>query len=93
MVRKIKGFQKCPTCEQLRAAIKDCVDQGIITADVSRQRNVHIEFFGQVERAYRTKSELTKYQPTQFLSIVVNAADQTKVSLRRFVRETKEQRG
>lgn len=92
-IRKHTRFSKCTTCEQLRAAIRDALTKGRCTEELKRQKATHLDFVRREREEYSRKIDLAKKYPQDYLSIVVDGADQRNFTLPHFTSCVKDQRG
>lgn len=92
-VRKWSRFNKCSTCEQITASLRNAVTKGLPTDDIMRGKALHIDFVSRERREYRRKTELATLHPSSYLSLVVDGADQTKFALPHFCTSVKYQQG
>ena len=92
-VRRESRFTKCGTCERLRSALADAIRKGIPTDDLKKEKLAHNQFIAMERREYLRKAEMAMLQPSKYISIVVDGADQSAFSLPHFVTKTKETRG
>lgn len=92
-VRKTSRFTKCTTCEHLRSAMVNAVRAGQPTDELLIQKRVHNEFVTRERREYCRKKEQAILRPKDFLSIIIDGADQTAFSIPHFTTSTKDQRG
>ncbi len=94
-VRKLGRFAKCTTCEQLRKSIHDAAARRDYKslAVYRRKKAEHNELIAKERREYKKKRDKAKLQPDQFLSIIVDGADQSAFGLPHFMIKTKDDRG
>lgn len=92
-VRKSSRFTVCEECERLRAALNSAVKEGRPTADLKRQRNVHIDYVTAERMCYQLKRDRARLQDSDFCSIIVDGADQSAFGIPHFTTCTKNQRG
>ncbi len=94
-VRKLGRFAKCTSCEQLRRGISDALarrDYNTVTL-LRRRKAEHNDYIARERREYKKKRDKAKLQPDQFLSIIVDGADQSAFGLPHFMVKTKDDRG
>jgi len=82
-IREHLRFSKCTTCVNLRMNWKDGTDD-VSRAQKKKECTEHLEFVKQ-ERSYLYyKRDLAKRYPNDFLSIIIDGADQSAYSLPHF---------
>ncbi len=94
-VRKLGRFAKCSTCERLRRAISDAVakrDHKNLPI-LRRQKADHNHLIAKERREYKKKRDKARLQPNNYLSIIVDGADQSAFGLPHFMIKTKDDRG
>lgn len=92
-VRRAIRFTKCATCERIRTALLDATSRNLSTDDLLLEQSKHLEFIYNERLEYKSKVELAKLKPLEYLSIVVDGADQSAYSLPHFIFDVKDQRG
>lgn len=92
-VRQETRFTKCGTCERLRAALAEAIRRGLPTDDIKKEKTAHNDFVALERREYMRKAELAMLRPSQYLSFVIDGADQSAYTLPHFVTKTKDSRG
>lgn len=92
-VRKASRFTKCGTCERLRSALQQAVSRRLSTHDLLVEKAEHLSFVNRERREYKRKSELAALYPTEYLSVVIDGADQSAFALPHFVHKVKDSRG
>lgn len=92
-VRKSSRFTKCSLCEQLRSALVDTVRAGQSTEELLNQKRDHNSFVRKERREYFSKMERSILSPKEYISVIVDGADQSAFSLPHFTTKTKDQRG
>ncbi len=94
-VRRLGRFAKCSICEKLRKGIHDATaKRDYKTLAILRQQKAeHNELIGRERREYKKKRDKARLQPTQYLSIIVDGADQSPFGLPHFMIKTKDDRG
>ena len=92
-VRKYQRFTKCDTCERIRSAFAEALRSGKCTDSIKKEQAAHNHFISLERREYTRKTELATLRPSQYLSIVVDGADQTAYNLPHFVTKIKGSRG
>lgn len=94
-VRKLGRFAKCTICEQLRKPIHDAASRRNYKnlALLRRQKVEHNELIAQERREYNKKRDKARLQPDQYLSNIVDGADQSAFGLPHFMVKTKDDRG
>lgn len=92
-VRKYSRFTKCSTCERLRAALGDAFCNRQETRILKDQKRLHHEFIRRERLEYQSKRERAILYPADYLSLVIDGADQSAFTLPHFAVKTKEQRG
>lgn len=90
-VRKVSRFRKCGTCESLRSEILKATSRNLDTADLLAKKASHLRFVETERREYKVKVELSKLKPREYISIVIDGADQSAYSLPHFIGSVKEQ--
>ena len=88
-VRKATRFTKCATCERIRKALLDAIARNLPTDDILQEQAAHHEFIYNERLEYKSKTELAKLRPLEYLSIVVDGADQSAYVLPHFVFDIK----
>lgn len=92
-VRHDTRFTKCTTCEQIRSALEDAIRTGKPTDDIIKRKKEHNNFIALERREYQRKRELAILRPTEYMSFVVDGADQSAYALPHFVTKVKDSRG
>ncbi len=94
-IRKLGRFAKCTACEQLRKTIHDAAARRDFKslAIYRRKKAEHNELIAKERREYKKKRDQARLQPDQFLSIIVDGADQSAFGLPHFMIKTKDDRG
>jgi len=92
-VRRSTRFSKCATCERIRTALIEASAKKLNTEAILEEHARHIDFISKERLEYKTKIELTKLHPLEYMSVVIDGADQSAYSLPHFTFDTKEQRG
>lgn len=92
-VRKATRFTKCSLCERLRDELADSLKRGLDTTSVMEQKRAHNSFVQRERQEYTRKKELAILRPADFLSVVIDGADQKAYSLPHFITSVKDQRG
>ena len=94
-VRKLGRFAKCSLCEQLREGIAEAANNRDFKRKeiLKRQKKEHNESIARERREYKKKKDKARLQPTEYLSMIVDGADQSAFGLPHFVIKTKDDRG
>lgn len=92
-VRKVSKFSKCTVCEQIDNELMKSRLGGRSTAEILKKKEEHINFVMRERVEYRKKQELAKIEPSRYLSIIIDGADQSAYGLPHFCSSTKDQRG
>ncbi len=94
-VRKLGRFAKCSTCEQLRSSIHDAASRRDYKslALYRRAKAEHNELIAKERREYKKKRDRAMLQPDQYLSVILDGADQSAFGLPHFMVKTKDDRG
>ena len=92
-VRKTTRFTKCGICERIRVALLDATARNLKTDAIIKQHSDHLQFIKNERLEYKAKVELSKLKPLEYLSIVVDGADQSAFALPHFMVSVKDQRG
>ena len=88
-VRKATRFTKCSTCERIRKALLDATARNLPTDDLLKEQADHHDFIYQERLQYKSNVELAKLKPLEYLSIVVDGADQSAYTLPHFIFDIK----
>ena len=70
-VRKVTRVTKCGTCESLRSEILKATSRILNTDELLAQKSAHLMFVDTERREYKSKVELSKLRPREYMSIVV----------------------
>lgn len=92
-VRRDTRFTKCSTCERLRDALEEAIRLGQPTDELKKQKKEHNEFVALERREYKRKCELAILRPSEYLSFIIDGADQSAFTLPHFVTKIKDSRG
>ncbi len=94
-VRKLGRFAKCAICEQLREARSKALIRNDLKElkQIQEQKKQHNEFIARERREYKKKRDMSKLHPSDYLSIIVDGADQSAFGLPHFMVKTKDDRG
>ena len=92
-VRKHTGFSKCDTCETLRASPRSAILSRKSTEDLKDRKTAHLHMVWEERLQYKKKKERAMLQPSDYLSMIVDGADQSAFGLPHFSVETKAERG
>lgn len=86
-------FTKCKECECLRSSLLVAARQGRDTTGLLSQRDAAVIYLVKDQCTYHLKMEVAKFEPTSYMSIVVNGMHQTKFLFRHFTTYTNDELG
>ncbi len=94
-VRKLGRFAKCTICEQLREGLAEATKNGDHKRQslIKKMKTEHNEMVGRERREYKKKRDKARLQPTEYMSMIVDGADQSAFGLPHFMIKTKDDRG
>ncbi len=94
-VRKIGRFAKCSTCVKLQKFVHDAASARDFKslAIYRKKKSEHNGLIAMERREYKKKRDKAKLQPDQYLSIIVDGADQSAFGLPHFMIKTKDDGG
>ena len=92
-VMKASRFTSCDTCDQLRTALREHIISGANTSSVKDRRKKHIQFVARERMEYQKKKDRARTHSNDYLSIIIDGADQSAFGLPHFTTSTKSQRG
>lgn len=92
-VRRAHGFTVCDECEQLRKAHHDAIVKSLPTKHILEQKARHDAFISRERMAYTVKRDRARLEPSSYLSIIIDGADQSAFGLPHFVTSVKSARG
>lgn len=92
-VRKHSRFAKCDVCEGLRSALKTAVLKRLSTVDLKAQKSTHLKRIWAERLSYKKNRDRAILDPNNYLSIIVDGADQSAFGLPHFTVKTKSERG
>ena len=92
-VRRTHAFTVCDECEQLRRALHAAVLKSQPTEGILEKKARHIKFVNQERLAYACKRDRARMDPTRYLSVIIDGADQSAFGLPHFVTTVKSVRG
>lgn len=92
-VKKSTRFTKCSLCERLREALAQATRDGTPCGVLKQKKAAHYDFVFRERREYRRKRELSILRPAEYMSIVIDGADQTAFTLPHFAVSVKDTRG
>lgn len=81
---------QCSECEWLKSALRTATNGEVITKEVKEQHRHHVDFIARERRGYHLKSELSKEDTQEFVSLVVAGAGQSKFALPHFTESVKQ---
>ena len=92
-VRRRHGFTMCDRCDELRKALHHAVIHSIPTNKIMEEKAAHIAFVNCERTAYALKRDRARLDPSSFLSVIIDGADQSAFGLPHFVTSVKSVRG
>lgn len=92
-VRKNSRFSKCDTCETLRASLRNAVLNRVSTMDLKERKSAHLRMVWQERLQYKKNRDRAILQPSQYMSMIIDGADQSAFGLPHFTVKTKNERG
>lgn len=81
----------CSEYEQLQRGLLKASTDGADTSDVILHINAHLEYLSVERRTYRLKTELTKTEPHDYLSLSIDGADLKRYQFPHFCTSTNDQ--
>ncbi len=91
-VLKTSRFTTCERSGDLRRETRDAIINGRCTEDIRKQRKKHLNFIAAERLAYQTKKNRGRLQSSNYLSIIIDGADQSAFGLPHFTTTPKSQR-
>lgn len=81
------------TFERIRAVIQKAISNGLPTDALQEEKDSHIQFLVRTRRKYLRKTEDSLIEPSKFLSLIIDKADQSRFANPRLFTATKQQKG
>lgn len=88
-IRKVHRFTVCHECETIRAGLKSAGTDQRISAPLLSRKRLHDSFIAKERQEYTQKRDRAKLYPNEFVSLIVDGADQTSFGLPHFTFATK----
>ena len=92
-VRRTHGFTVCDECDQLRRALQNAITKSLPTKDIILRKNKHLDFINRERMMYTLRRDRARLDPSSFLSIIIDGADQSAFGLPHFTTSVKTARG
>jgi hypothetical protein len=92
LVRKWLPFAKCDVCSELRRK-RDASDDKVERDEIKLQYEEHIKFVRKERAVYYERQRMAVDNPDQYMSMIIDGADQSKYSLPHFHHRTHKTEG
>lgn len=92
-VRKHSRFTKCETCEELRDALATAVSHRRCTLTIRDKITNHLEIIRRERLEYRKRRETAILHPRDYVSMIIDGADQSAYGLPKLAVTTKGEKG
>lgn len=92
-IRKVTKFTKCATCESFKDAFEKAGKNVKRVGELQVARKAHYDHVACERQAYLMNQENAKLNPSDYMSIAIDGADQSAFGLPHFVTITKDTKG
>jgi len=92
-VRKYRRFSKCTICEEIDSAIKSAIVSHADTTEFKKRKAAHLNAIRRERIEYKKKRDRSILHPDQYLSMIIDGADQSAFGLPHLTVVTKDDRG
>lgn len=92
-IMKSTRFTICDICDSLRTQLRNQVINGQSTEETKLKKKLHIDFVKAERMEYQKKKDRARLNSSEYLSVIVDGADQSSFGLPHFTTTPKSQRG
>ena len=92
-IMRTQRFSICGQCDRLKTCLREAILQGRDTSTIKEQRKLHLDFVFRERMEYHIKKDRARLNGSEYLSIIVDGADQSAFGLPHFTTKNKSQRG
>lgn len=92
-IRRVTKFTKCAVCESFKDAFQNAAKNVKRLAKLQVDRQAHYNHIARERQAYLMNQENAKLDPSEYMSIAVDGADQSAFGIPHFVTITKDTKG
>jgi len=92
-IRRVTRFTVCSTCEMFKRHMQQAVRTGAEMSMIQSDRRAHYKLIATERQAYKMNQDKSAVSPAEYMSIVIDGADQSAFGLPHFVAVTKDTSG
>lgn len=92
-VRTVTRFAKCTICESFKDEMQRAARTAKLVTKVQQDRQAHYDFIASERQAYKMNQDNAALNPSEYMSLAIDGADQSAFGLPHFVTVTKDTRG
>lgn len=92
-IRRVTKFTLCGTCESYKVELRNGVTNATRMSEIQNARKAHYDLVATERQAYKINQDNAKLNPSEYMSLVLDGADQSAFGLPHFVTITKDTKG
>ena len=92
-IRRVHRFTLCGDCEAYKSAMRTGAKTGARLAQIMADKKAHYDLVATERQAYKMNQDNAKLNPSEYISVVIDGADQSAFGLPHFVTITKDTKG
>ena len=83
-IRRVTRFTLCGECESYKQALRTAAKTGTRLAQIQEDRDRHVQLVATERQAYKMNQDNAKLNPSEYMSLVIDGADQSAFGLPHF---------